>query len=83
MTAGIILFSFAVLFQVVTLPVEFNASRRALGILQDTGILGNEEGRSAGKVLRAAALTYVAAAAASILQLLRLILLSGRNRDDG
>ncbi len=82
-TAGIILFSFAVLFQVVTLPVEFNASRRALGILQDTGILGNEEGRSAGKVLRAAALTYVAAAAASILQLLRLILLSGRNRDDG
>ena len=81
-TAGIVLFSFAVLFQIVTLPVEFNASRRALGILQDTGILGGEEGNSAKKVLRAAALTYVAAAAASILQLLRLILLSGRNRDN-
>ena len=81
-TAGIVLFSFAVLFQIVTLPVEFNASHRALGVLRDTGILGSEEGRSAGKVLRAAALTYVAAAAASILQLLRLILLSGRNRND-
>ena len=82
MTAGIILFSFAVLFQIVTLPVEFNASHRALRILQETGILGNDEGHSAGKVLRAAAMTYVAAAAASILQLLRLIILSGRNRDD-
>ena len=81
-TAGIVIFSFAVLFQIVTLPVEFNASRRALGILQDTGILGGEEGNSAKKVLRAAALTYVAAAAASILQLLPLILLSGRNRDN-
>lgn len=81
-TAGIVLFSLAVLFQIVTLPVEFNASRRALGILQDTGILGNDEGRGARRVLRAAALTYVAAAAASILQLLRLILLFGRNRDD-
>lgn len=79
---GIVLFSLAVLFQVVTLPVEFNASRRALRILQDTGILGTSEGRSAGKVLRAAALTYVAAAAASILQLLRLILLFGRNNRD-
>lgn len=81
-TVGIVLFSLAVLFQLVTLPVEFNASRRALGILQETGILGNEEGRSARKVLRAAALTYVAAAAASILQLLRLIILFGRNRNN-
>lgn len=82
-TAGIVLFSAAVLFQIVTLPVEFNASGRALRILQETGILGHNEGRDAGKVLRAAALTYVAAAAASILQLLRLILLFGRNRNDG
>lgn len=82
-TAGIVLFSAAVLFQIVTLPVEFNASGRALRILQKTGILGHNEGRDAGKVLRAAALTYVAAAAASILQLLRLILLFGRNRNDG
>lgn len=82
-TAGIVLFSAAVLFQIVTLPVEFNASGRALRILQETGILGHNEGHDAGKVLRAAALTYVAAAAASILQLLRLILLFGRNRNDG
>lgn len=81
-TAGIVLFSFAVLFQVVTLPVEFNASGRALRILQDTGILGAGEGQDAGRVLRAAALTYVAAAAASILQLLRLIILFGRNNND-
>lgn len=81
-TAGIVLFSFAVLFQIVTLPVEFNASGRALRILKETGILSNHEGKDAGKVLRAAALTYVAAAAASILQLLRLVILFGRNRDD-
>lgn len=80
-TLGIVLFSMAVLFQLVTLPVEFNASSRALLILQQTGILGPEEGKGAGKVLRAAALTYVAAAAASILQLLRLILLFGKKRD--
>lgn len=81
-TVGIILFSAAVLFQIVTLPVEFNASGRALHILQETGILGHNEGRDAGRVLRAAALTYVAAAAASILQLLRLIILFGRNNDN-
>jgi hypothetical protein len=81
-TLGILLFSLAVVFQLVTLPVEFNASGRALKILQQTGILGPNEGKSAGKVLRAAALTYVAAAAASILQLLRLILLFGRNNRD-
>lgn len=81
-TIGIVLFSAAVLFQIVTLPVEFNASRRALHILQETGILGPSEGQSAKKVLRAAALTYVASAAAAILQLLRLILLFGRNNRD-
>lgn len=80
--AGIFMFLFVVLFQLVTLPVEFNASRRALNILQDTGILGHSEGNSAKKVLRAAALTYVASAAAAILQLLRLILLFGRNDRD-
>lgn len=81
-TIGIVLFSAAVLFQIVTLPVEFNASRRALHILEETGILGPSEGQSAKKVLRAAALTYVASAAAAILQLLRLILLFGRNNRD-
>lgn len=82
-TIGIWVFSLAVLFQVVTLPVEFNASRRALTILEQTGTLGTTEIQGAGKVLRAAALTYVAAAAASILQLLRLVLLfgGGRKRD--
>ena len=80
-TIGILLFSAAVLFQVVTLPVEFNASQRALVILQDTGILGMQEGKSAKKVLHAAALTYVASAAAAILQLLRLIMIFGRNND--
>jgi Zn-dependent membrane protease YugP len=79
---GIILFSFAVIFQLVTLPVEFNASSRAVRILDESGILYGEEVQQTKKVLGAAALTYVAAAAASILQLLRLILLfGGRNRD--
>lgn len=81
-TVGIILFSFAVLFQIVTLPVEFDASHRALRILQEVGILGSSEGRSAKRVLRAAALTYVAAAAAAILQLVRLVILFGRNNRD-
>jgi uncharacterized protein len=79
---GIILFSCAVLFQLVTLPVEINASARAVRILDETGILYGEEVTHTKKVLTAAALTYVAAAAASILQLLRLVLLfGGRNRD--
>ncbi len=79
---GILLFSLAVLFQLVTLPVEFNASRRAVARLGETGILYNEELTQAKKVLDAAALTYVAAAAATILQLLRLLILfGGRNRD--
>ena len=82
-TAGIVLFSLAVLFQLVTLPVEFNASSRALKMLESTGILSHEENAGAKKVLTAAALTYVAALASSILQLLRLIILSGgRSRDD-
>ncbi|WP_313132479.1 zinc metallopeptidase [Anaerocolumna sp.] len=79
---GIILFALAVLFQLVTLPVEFNASRRAVRIVDETGILQTEEVRQTRKVLSAAALTYVAGAAASILQLLRLVILfGGRNRD--
>lgn len=81
-TLGIILFSLAVLFQLVTLPVEFNASGRALRILEQDGILGNDEIGGSRKVLRAAALTYVAAAAASILQLLRLLLIANRRSDD-
>lgn len=80
---GILAFSLAVLFQIVTLPVEFNASSRALKMLESTGILSREENKGAKKVLTAAALTYVAALASSILQLLRLIILSGgRRRDD-
>lgn len=79
---GIILFSLAVLFQLITLPVEFNASKRAIARLGETGILYGEELQHSKKVLDAAALTYVAAAAATILQLLRLVLLfGGRNRD--
>ncbi len=76
---GIILFSAAVLFQLVTLPVEFNASHRALAIIRDSGIVTDTELRGSRRVLRAAALTYVAAAAAAILQLLRLLLLTRRN----
>ena len=75
--AGIIFFSLAVLFQLVTLPVEFNASRRAVNILGNS-ILGQDELNITKKVLTAAALTYVASAAASILSLLRIILLSNR-----
>jgi len=77
---GIAAFSAAVLFQLVTLPVEYNASNRALRILDDSQMLYDDEMQGAKKVLNAAALTYVAAAAASILQLLRIILLSGRRR---
>lgn len=80
--AGIFAFSLAVLFQLVTLPVEFNASGRALKILEADGMLYGEEIKQSRNVLSAAALTYVAAAAASILQLLRLIILFGGRRDD-
>ena len=80
---GIICFSFAVIFQLVTLPVEFNASSRALRLLGEQGILSDSELPYTKKVLKAAALTYVASAASAILQLLRLVLLfGGRNRDD-
>lgn len=79
---GIWVFSLAVLFQIVTLPVEFNASNRALVMLEDYGVLGSEEKRKAKSVLSAAAMTYVAAAASSILQLLRLIVLFGGRRND-
>lgn len=79
---GILLFSAAVLFQLVTLPVEFNASSRAVRLLDSTGILSGDEVDGTRRVLGAAALTYVAAAAGSILQLLRLIILFGGRRDD-
>jgi len=79
---GIILFSTAVLFQLITLPVEFNASRRAIQKLGESGILYGEELNYSKKVLSAAALTYVAAAATSILQLFRLIILFGGRRRD-
>lgn len=82
MLGGIALFMLALLFQLVTLPVEFNASSRAVKILGDSGILRQEELPYTKKVLGAAALTYVAAALASMLQLLRLLILSnGRSRD--
>ena len=80
---GILLFSAAVLFQLVTLPVEFDASRRALVMLRTLGILADDELRYTRRVLKSAALTYVASAAAAILQLLRIILITnGRRRDD-
>lgn len=79
---GILLFSLSVLFQLVTLPVELNASARAVRLLDSTGILRGEEVGYTKQVLGAAALTYVAAAAGSILQLLRLIILFGGRRDD-
>lgn len=78
--AGVILFSSVVVFQLITLPVEFNASRRALAVLRDDNILYGEELTGAKKVLSAAALTYVAAVASSLLQLLRLVLLTRRSR---
>lgn len=78
---GIFLFSFAVLFQFVTLPVEFDASSRAVAILGNSGLVGSTEIPQVKKVLRAAAYTYLASAAASALQLLRLILIARRRRD--
>ncbi len=80
---GILLFTCAVAFQIVTLPVEFNASSRALRILGASGLLYEDEVGKARKVLHAAALTYVASAASAILQLLRLLILTrGRRNDD-
>lgn len=79
---GIILFAFTLVFQVVTLPVEFNASNRALHILKERGILYGEETKGARKVLGAAAMTYVTSTISTVLQLLRLILIFGRRSDD-
>jgi len=79
---GILMFSLSVLFQLVTLPVEFNASSRAVRLLDENGILVGQEVGQTRQVLSAAALTYVAAAAASILQLLRLMILFGNRRDE-
>lgn len=81
-TIGLIAYSMAVLFQIVTLPVEFNASRRAVGLLESQGILSSNELKHTRKVLGAAAMTYVAAAATAILQLLRLIIIAGGRRRD-
>jgi len=77
---GIILMSAGVLFQLVTLPVEFNASSRAMDQIVSLGLISNSEEREARKVLNAAAMTYVAAAAVAVLELLRLILIF-TNRD--
>ncbi len=81
---GVILFAFGVAFQIVTLPVEFDASKRALATISEMGILEGEELGGARAVLKSAAMTYVASAAASILSLIRLILISrgGRSRRD-
>ncbi|MBQ1705862.1 MAG: zinc metallopeptidase [Clostridia bacterium] len=79
MLVGILLFSAAVLFQLLTLPVEFDASRRALRALEDCGRFSETELDGARKVLRAAALTYVAALAVSAAQLLRLLMIFGGN----
>lgn len=79
--AGVVLFSFVLVFQLITLPVEFDASHRALRILEERNILSEDEMQGARKVLSAAAMTYVAAVFSSVLQLLRLLILT-RNRDD-
>ncbi len=81
---GVVLFSFVVLFGLVTLPVEFNASGRAMSILRDGGYLIEQELPAARKVLNAAAWTYVASALMAVLSLLRLLIISGLfgGRDD-
>ncbi len=79
---GIIFFAITTLFAIVTLPVEFNASRRAMNILTTEGLLVGNELNGASKVLKAAALTYVASAAVSLGQLLRFMMLFGGRRDD-
>ena len=80
--AGIILFSLVVIFQLVTLPVEFDASGRAIKILRDRNLLYPDEVSGAKSVLWAAAMTYVAAMISAVLQLLRLVLIFGRRNDD-
>lgn len=78
---GVVFFAFAVVFQLVTLPVEFNASKRALDVISDVDILSEQEKKGAKNVLSAAAMTYVASLAVSIASLLRLILTINRKRD--
>lgn len=78
---GVLLFTLVVLFQLITLPVEFNASSRALTILEENGILYSQEMSGARKVLTAAAMTYVAALVSAILQLLRLVMIVNRSDD--
>ena len=80
---GILLFAAIVFFQMITLPVEFNASRRALQAIQEGNILSDRELAGAKKTLRAAAMTYVAATAVALSQLLRLLVLFGGNRRRG
>lgn len=80
--AGIACFGLSLVFQLVTLPVEFNASRRAMQAIDQTGLLTEEEQKGARRTLSAAAMTYVAATAVSLAQLLRLILIFGRQNDD-
>ena len=80
--AGIIFFTLAVGFYIVTLPVEYNASSRAVAILENCGYMTSDEVRGAKKVLNAAALTYVAAAASAVMQLVRLFVIRGMARDD-
>ena len=81
MLAGILLYAAIAFFQLVTLPVEFNASSRAMSILQASGMLNSNELKASRKVLTAAAMTYVAALITSLLTLLRLVILSGRRRN--
>ena len=80
-TAGIILYSLAVFMELVTLPVEFNASSRALAAIAESGMLSQEELVGAKRVLRAAAMTYLASAFTAILSLLRLLMIFGRRND--
>lgn len=82
MLAGIACFSLSTLFQLVTLPVEFDASRRAMTGIREAGLLTKEEQSGAQKVLKAAAMTYVAALATSLLSLLRLIIIANHSRRD-
>lgn len=81
LTVGIIMFAATVLFQLVTLPVEFNASRRAMATLRENGYLEGEELNGAKKVLTAAAMTYVASALVAVMNLLRLVILANNRRD--
>ncbi len=78
MDVGILFFSFAVIFQIITLPVEFNASTRAVALLEGSGFISRDEVGPTRQVLNAAALTYLAAAAVAITQLIRLLILRDR-----